>query len=523
MRRLLPLSMSLCLCSFATVALGGIAVAAPGKTCLCHIPPGNPDNAHTICVGASAVRAHLRHGDTMGPCPVRCGGDAGDTCGANQFCELEVGVCSEDAEGVCVDLPISCPTTVDPVCGCDGTTYDNECLAHAAGVNVTSEGACEGEGACGGASGATCAETQFCDRLLGVCDEGVEGVCTDKPTTCPETPAPVCGCDGITYDNECLAHAAGVTVATTGACEGGQACGGDAGDTCGDDTFCKGAVGACTTNAEGLCTEFPSQCPVEFSPVCGCDGTTYSNACFADVAGINVAATGACVEGAACGGTGGGTCEEGEFCNPDQGNCAAGAEGACTTIPSVCPGTVAPVCGCNGTTYGNSCLAAMAGVGVDHTGACEGDQVCGGTGGATCDTGEFCNRPVGECAGDAEGICETSPTQCPGILDPVCGCDGTTYSNACIADALGVTVASAGACVEPQSCGGTAGGTCEEGEFCSRLVGECAVDAAGTCASIPVVCPVAVAEVCGCDGTTYDNACFAAAAGVVVNHTGPCP
>jgi hypothetical protein len=39
------------------------------KVLICHIPPGNPENAHTISVAAAAVPAHLAHGDTLGPCP----------------------------------------------------------------------------------------------------------------------------------------------------------------------------------------------------------------------------------------------------------------------------------------------------------------------------------------------------------------------------------------------------------------------------------------------------------------------
>ena len=38
------------------------------KTTVCHIPPGNPANAHTICVGNAAVPAHLDHGDFVGTC-----------------------------------------------------------------------------------------------------------------------------------------------------------------------------------------------------------------------------------------------------------------------------------------------------------------------------------------------------------------------------------------------------------------------------------------------------------------------
>ena len=38
------------------------------KVTICHVPPGNPANAHTITVGAAALKAHLAHGDYLGPC-----------------------------------------------------------------------------------------------------------------------------------------------------------------------------------------------------------------------------------------------------------------------------------------------------------------------------------------------------------------------------------------------------------------------------------------------------------------------
>lgn len=43
--------------------------SGPGKQTVCHIPPGNPANEHTISVGEPAVKAHLAHGDRVGACP----------------------------------------------------------------------------------------------------------------------------------------------------------------------------------------------------------------------------------------------------------------------------------------------------------------------------------------------------------------------------------------------------------------------------------------------------------------------
>ena len=39
------------------------------KVTICHIPPGNPDNAKTHTIDQSALPAHLAHGDTEGACP----------------------------------------------------------------------------------------------------------------------------------------------------------------------------------------------------------------------------------------------------------------------------------------------------------------------------------------------------------------------------------------------------------------------------------------------------------------------
>jgi len=44
-------------------------VCTPEEVLLCHVPPGNPSDAHVACVGPSAVQVHLDHGDALGACP----------------------------------------------------------------------------------------------------------------------------------------------------------------------------------------------------------------------------------------------------------------------------------------------------------------------------------------------------------------------------------------------------------------------------------------------------------------------
>ena len=263
-----------------------------------------------------------------------------------------------------------CPKLYSPVCGCDGRTYSNACEAQKAGVTSTQKGKCP--------DGTTTAPTPCIDRTK------------IKPNqNCPRIYSPVCGCNGKTYSNACEAQKAGVTSTKKGKCPDGT------------NPTPKPCIDRTKIN--------PNQnCPRIYSPVCGCNGKTYSNACEAQKAGITSTKKGKCPDGT----------------NPTPKPCIDRTK---INYNQNCPRIYSPVCGCNGKTYSNACEAQKAGVTATKKGKC----------------------PIGSETTRTPCIDETkinSEQNCPKLYSPVCGCDGKTYNNYCEAQKAGISSTKKGRC-----------------------------------------------------------------------------
>jgi hypothetical protein len=139
---------------------------------------------------------------------------------------------------------------------------------------------------------------------------------------------------------------------------------------------CVGASQYCVTpegmcGAAGQCALYSpgTICPAVVMPVCGCNGMTYSNSCYARRAGQSLASATACPTGG-CGSNA--DCGSNQFCQFTDGVC--GGRGTCQSagITLFCNNTCAPECGCDGVTYVNGCNRRKQRTALEATGTCPG-------------------------------------------------------------------------------------------------------------------------------------------------------
>ncbi|KAM5266996.1 agrin isoform 6-T6 [Hipposideros larvatus] len=406
---------------------------------------------------------------SRGPCGSR------DPC-SNVTCSFG-STCAPSADGQTATC--LCPATCrdapqGPVCGSDGADYPSECQllrrACARQENIFKKF----DGPCDPCQGALSDPSRLCrvnprtrhpEMLL-------------RPESCAARQAPVCGDDGVTYDNDCIMGRTGAArglllqKVRSGQCQPRDQCP----DQCRFNAVCLSRRGRPRCSCDRI------TCDGAYRPVCAHDGHTYDNDCWRQQAecqqqrAIPAKHQGPCDQPRSpCLGV---QCPFGAACAVKNGN----AECVCQ---QACSGLYDPVCGSDGVTYGSTCeLEATAcalgqEIRVARRGPCD---RCG-----QCRFGALCEAETGRC------VC---PSECVALAQPVCGSDGHTYGSECelhvhaCTHQISLHVASAGPC---HTCGDT---VCAFGAVC--LAGQC-------------VCPRCErpppGPVCGSDGVTYPSAC----------------
>jgi hypothetical protein len=127
---------------------------------------------------------------SSGPEPgAACGGRAGATCAADQYCEFANNRCgTDDVTGRCMPRPSACPALLvaERTCGCDQKVYSSACEAMLSGTDLNETGSCAldpGAFACGYRQ---CSRSnEFCQHSVSDVGDAADGyTCRGLPTGC---------------------------------------------------------------------------------------------------------------------------------------------------------------------------------------------------------------------------------------------------------------------------------------------------------------------------------------------------